>query len=287
LDLSHNEFASTEFPSQLLESSSIFILDISQNRLGGRFPADIKPNFALGTFSAYNNSFMGTFPSTISNLQNLGFLDLSKNQLGGEMPDTLGELTRLNRLFLSDNPFIAGSIPESIVNITTLQELSLRNTSRNGNVPAFSQDHANLVLLDFSSNQLTGPIPETLGNVSMLFYLLLNDNPGISGELPSSFGNLNYLQNAFLDGTNLEGDFSFLCSIDSNTNPDDKPVVYADCGSSSTSSQAKVACDCCQCCPSDVSGGCSKPAAANLDIQWEESYSRRNKPDFSLPALDP
>jgi Leucine-rich repeat (LRR) protein len=281
LDMSHNEFTSNEFPSQLLELTSLALVDISQNRLGGQFPPEINLNNNLGTFSAYNNSFVGTFPSTISNLRNLAFLDLSQNQLGGKMPDTLGEFTRLSTLFLSDNPFSAGTIPESIVNMTALQEVSLRNTNRNGEVPSFSELNSKLYLLDLSSNQLTGLVPETLGSVPMLAFLLLNDNPGISGGLPSSFGYSKFLQNAFFDGTNLEGDFSFLCTINANTNITFVREFYADCKPSSSTS-AKVACSCCECCTSGVPGGCSEPAATNLDLQWEESFARRNKPDFDI-----
>ena len=53
--------------------------------------------------------------------------------------------------------------------------------------------YAGLYYLNLSANQLTGEIPEEIGNLShWLFFLSLHSNQ-LSGEIPGSFCNLNQL----------------------------------------------------------------------------------------------
>ena len=58
--------------------------------------------------------------------------------------------------------------------------------------------------LELAENQLTGPIPEALGNLNSLQYLSLYDNQ-LTGPIPETLGQLNNLQSLWLGYNQLTG----------------------------------------------------------------------------------
>ena len=58
--------------------------------------------------------------------------------------------------------------------------------------------------LELADNQLTGPIPEALGNLNSLQYLSLYSND-LMGSIPETLGQLNNLQSLWLSGNQLTG----------------------------------------------------------------------------------
>ena len=62
----------------------------------------------------------------------------------------------------------------------------------------------NVTELDLRSNQLTGAIPSSLGNLSNLTYLNLHNNQ-LTGKIPTELGNLSYLTYLYLDDNRLDG----------------------------------------------------------------------------------
>lgn len=280
LDMSHNNFTSTEFPSQLLQLPYLLILDLSENDIGGKLPEDIVDVYFLSYLSLYGNSISGSIPSSITNLIALQHLDLSLNQLTGDIPTQMGDLENLTKLYLSENPFTPGPFPSTLQNLTTLTELSMRNTNRRGSFPSTLSSEG-MRILDLSSNQFTGMIPSSYGLFVDLSFLLLNNNSGVTGSLPTTFANLDSVHGFYLDGTNLTGNFDeFLCGL---SPPTDKfgevfeRIIFADCGRSSP----QVTCTCgCQCCDGDLLHGCSRPTLENLDLQFETNFDRTSYPDF-------
>ena len=59
-------------------------------------------------------------------------------------------------------------------------------------------------MLYLSSNQLSGPIPASLGNLPKLATLYLSSNQ-LSGPIPASLGNLPKLATLYLAGNQLSG----------------------------------------------------------------------------------
>ncbi|KAL3924558.1 MAG: hypothetical protein SGARI_006012 [Bacillariaceae sp.] len=80
---------------------------------------------------------------------------------------------------------------------------------------------SNLVNLDLSRNELTGPIPYEIGGMAQLehlphshslcFYFLFEDeNPGINGTVPVGLAFLSNLKAIFVHGTALVGNLDLL-----------------------------------------------------------------------------
>ncbi|KMZ65995.1 hypothetical protein ZOSMA_2G00020 [Zostera marina] len=96
------------------------------------------------------------FPQRSGNMKNLQVLYLSRNQFEGEIPNSLENLTKLRRLYLGFNN-LSGDLPNSIFNIPTLEIMYLNNNF-NGGLPNKKSDK--LIIIDISSNNLQGKIPQ-------------------------------------------------------------------------------------------------------------------------------
>ena len=96
-------------------------------------------------------------------------------------------------LFLAQNDFVSGPIPEWVAGLTNLEELSLKSTQRTGTIPAsLGTANSKLILLDLDANLLEGAIPDSLGNLDDLHILLLNRN-NLTSTIPATFANLRSL----------------------------------------------------------------------------------------------
>ena len=83
-------------------------------------------------------------------------------------------------------------------------ELDLSSNQLCGPLPAALGNLSQLRSLDLSSNQLRGPLPAALGRLSQLYALFLSHN-GLSGPLPAELGNLSQLHTLFLAHNGLSG----------------------------------------------------------------------------------
>ncbi len=90
-------------PSSTFEKTNTEILDISNNRLTGALPGEIRFLKNLRTLKANNNLMTGV-PAEVGQLSNLEILDLSNNKLTG-LPRELGNLKNLKTMNLSGNNY--------------------------------------------------------------------------------------------------------------------------------------------------------------------------------------
>ncbi|GLU15256.1 hypothetical protein SLE2022_317620 [Rubroshorea leprosula] len=172
-------------------------------------------------------------PSSLLNLtSSLEYLSLSNCNLQGNFPNQVFQLTKLVSLNLSDNSdllldntkfqllmhsltelrFLNLSsvnmslvVPSSLLNLTSsLEQLSLRACSLQGNFPSQVFQLPSLQLIDLSYNYyLRGNLP--LSNWSSpLKYLYIRETSFL-GELPHSIGNLKLLEELDLDSCQFYG----------------------------------------------------------------------------------
>lgn len=114
-------------------------------------------------------------------------LILTDQGLEGQISSSLGNLTFIKKLDLSYNNFV-GPLP-ILGHLQQLQTLYLNNNHLNGVISDSLANCSNLTNLDLSVNSLVGTIPDELGQLPSLKWLLLGNNK-LSGEFPLAILNL-------------------------------------------------------------------------------------------------
>ena len=93
----------------------------------------------------------------------------------------------------SPNAFIVNNWHGVTVEGNQIRNLLLNKNQLTGEIPEELGNLSNLDLLNLEQNQLTGEIPEELSNLSNLRILWLSENQ-LTGEIPEELGNLSNLQ---------------------------------------------------------------------------------------------
>ncbi|KAJ4717596.1 Receptor-like protein [Melia azedarach] len=219
LNLSYNDFDSSEIPSEILNLSRLSYLNLSSSSFGGQIPSEILELSSLTVLDLSNNNLklekpslgnlsekltnlktldlsdaeIGSFiPHNLGNLNSLTFLSLSANSLQGNIPSSLGNLTKLIYLDFSNNN-LSGELPTFIGNFGSLKELYLSNSGFSAELPNSIGNISSLQILDLSNSNLLGELPMTIGNLGSLKDLDLSTNR-FFGKLPNSIGNLSSLK---------------------------------------------------------------------------------------------
>ncbi|XP_049407529.1 receptor-like protein EIX2 isoform X2 [Solanum stenotomum] len=163
-------------------------LDLSFNNINSTIPNWIYGCKDLESLFFGLNRLEGTVSSQISNLSSITIIDLSGNMLSGKLPNVIGKLGKLEQLDLSGNQF-EGDISELFNVRSNFLSVGLRNTS--------------LTFLRLDDNKLTGALPESVGQLSMLqhFSIFNNRLEGVVTE--SHFSKLTHLQSFYASRNNL------------------------------------------------------------------------------------
>nr|XP_025670167.1 receptor-like protein 13 [Arachis hypogaea] len=210
---SRNNFEG-QITEEMCELIRLLALDLSYNNFSGALPSCLNMPSA-GLISLQGNSLTGTIPEAVGGLQSLMFLLLGGNQLQGQIPNQICQLKYLQILDLSQNNF-TGSVP-SCFNSTTfasgkqsllfgfffnpLLQLIIKGLSLSYNTELLEI----ITVLDLSSNQLTGEIPDQIGDLSGLHALNLSHNH-LEGPIPTSFHNLQSIESMDLSNNSLSGE---------------------------------------------------------------------------------
>nr|XP_015634954.1 probable LRR receptor-like serine/threonine-protein kinase At1g56130 isoform X3 [Oryza sativa Japonica Group] len=231
-NLSHNFLVGT-IPSFIGELAAMQYMTFGINALSGSIPKELGNLTNLVSLGFSSNNFSGSLPSELGSLFKLEELFIDSAGLSGELPSSLSKLTRMKILWASDNNF-TGQIPDYIgswnltdlrfqgnsfqgplpanlsnlvqltnlrigdiasgsssslafiSNMTSLNTLILRNCMVSDSLALIDfSKFASLTLLDLSFNNITGQVPQTLLNLNFLSYLFLGNN-NLTGSLPSS-----------------------------------------------------------------------------------------------------
>ncbi|KAJ4781110.1 Leucine-rich receptor-like protein kinase family protein [Rhynchospora pubera] len=161
--------------------TSLLRIRVSNNQLNGPIPEGIfgLPHVSIMDMSL--NRLEGTMSKSIGNARNLTSLYMSDNQLSGELPAEISRLTALVKIDLSNNQF-TGPIPSEMGNLSLLNQLSLQNNRFNSSIPESLSSLKSLNVLNISNNELTGEIPD--GLCSLLPNSLDFSHNNLTGPVP-------------------------------------------------------------------------------------------------------
>ncbi|KAG5546794.1 hypothetical protein RHGRI_018834 [Rhododendron griersonianum] len=194
-------------PDELWSLTNLSNLNLAQNYLTGPLSSSIANLTQMQYMSLGINSLSGEVPKELGNLRNLIVLSFSSNNFSGPLPSELGKLTKLQQLPIQCNLYKAGVACRKWEHYTykIIHLHSYFDSSGvSGPIPPTYAALQNLQTVWGSDNELTGSIPEFLGNWSQLSDLILRNN-NISGSIPSNIGDYPSLSLLFLGNNKLNG----------------------------------------------------------------------------------
>ncbi|XP_058076466.1 receptor-like protein EIX1 [Magnolia sinica] len=176
LCLRSNKFTGN-IPPQLLNLTSLQLLDVAQNCLSGSIPQSFENLMAMKNEQKINHVL---FHGGIESSYYKENLLVSMKGLVFEYTRTVLLVTCMN---LSRNN-LSGEIPEGFTGLLGLRALNLSGNHLTGKIPDKIGKLALLESLDFSENQLSGTIPLSMSNLTFLSCLNLSFN-NLWGKIPS------------------------------------------------------------------------------------------------------
>ncbi|KAH9686536.1 Receptor-like protein 7 [Citrus sinensis] len=185
----------TKFPNFLQNQSHLVVLDLSDNKIQGKVPKWLlDPNMQnLNALNLSHNLLTGFDQHPVvlpGNNVDLVTFDLSSNNLQGPLP--VPPLGTVN--YLASNNSLTGEIPSWICNLNILESLVLSHNNLSGLLPQclgnFSDE---LSVLDLQGNNFFGTIPNTFFKESRLGVIDLSHNL-FEGRIPRSLINCSKLE---------------------------------------------------------------------------------------------
>ncbi|PWA68347.1 leucine-rich repeat protein [Artemisia annua] len=211
-------------PDSLMNLTGLEILQLARNELVGRIPTSLGLNLPfLRLLNLRSNNFDGNIPHQLCYLTTVQILDLADNNLSGNIPRCFHNFTvlsgkenistdHLGSFYIvyggatnaSDLLVTKGREDTYGTNLQFMMLLDLSSNNLTGHIPSELTTLVKLISLNLSRNQLTGRIPEKIGNLKSLesFDVSLNK---LYGELPMSLSGLNSLSSFNVSYNNLTG----------------------------------------------------------------------------------
>ncbi|KAJ0729997.1 putative non-specific serine/threonine protein kinase [Helianthus annuus] len=197
-------------PSSLMNLSNLKILQLGRNELVGNIPTWIGTKLTfLRILNLRSNNFYGSIPLQLCYLSHAQILDLAHNNLSGNIPRCFNNFSVLAGIetslevqfsfsfgggssIVSDSLVMKGREDTYTVFLEIVKLLDLSSNNFSGEIPNELMALQELISLNLSRNQLTGNIPDKIGDMKALesFDLSLNR---LSGELPMSLSKLNFI----------------------------------------------------------------------------------------------
>ncbi len=188
-------------PAGLGSLVNVTYMNVSRNELTGTIPPELGNLGAVEVLSVSRNNLAGTIPIELGNLSSVEGLYLYDNQLTGEIPPELGQLSRLDLLWIHEND-LTGPIPQEFANLTALVNFSAYENGLSGGIPSFLGGFP-LTGVWLHDNDFSGGLPAEIGRINTLEHLTLDGNQQLSGLLPRSLLELEYLQRLRFADTGL------------------------------------------------------------------------------------
>ncbi|XP_050290652.1 probable LRR receptor-like serine/threonine-protein kinase At1g07650 isoform X3 [Quercus robur] len=150
----------------------------------------------------YNNTLICDCNLTNDGVCHVVQIFLRVQGLAGILPPALAKLHHLKIIDLNAN-YLSGNIPEEWASMQ-LEYLSISTNNLSGPIPTYLGNITTLKIMSIESNQFSGIVPPELGNLVNLEYLILSAN-NLTGELPDTLTNLNKLTEFRISSNNFTG----------------------------------------------------------------------------------
>ncbi|KAJ9169941.1 hypothetical protein P3X46_018082 [Hevea brasiliensis] len=195
LNLAYNDFNYSQIPSQIGLLSSLTRLNLSGSDFSGQIPPQVLNLSSLISLDlSYNYQVKLHKPSLrdlVQKFTNLKVLHLSEVNISSTIPDILANFSSLESLRLSYCG-LRGEFPIDIFQLPNLKILDISdNPDLKGHLPSFELGSLLKSLILFGTN-FVGELPSSIGNLAYLEYLDFY-SCNFTGLLPSSLGNLTKL----------------------------------------------------------------------------------------------
>ncbi|KAK7860992.1 receptor-like protein eix2 [Quercus suber] len=210
-----------DIPSSLQKCSNLGLLDMGENNLSMTIPLWIGEMKSLTILRLRSSVLKGHIPLQTCQLSSLRVLDLANNSLSGPIPKCLNSINSMAMPHVENYETMeysedAGTYFESLMLIPKGEELryeenlifvsiiDLSSNNLSGSIPNEISVLFQLNFLNLSRNHLTGKIPEKIGTMKELESIDLSRNH-LSGEIPPSMSNLTFLSYLDLSYNNFSG----------------------------------------------------------------------------------
>ncbi|KAL0854919.1 hypothetical protein Bca101_060071 [Brassica carinata] len=244
LNLQNNNFSGI-LPSIFVNATNLVALDISDNQLEGKLPESLINCISLEFLNVKSNRIKDTFPSWLGSLpslsvmilranefygplyrphvsigfQSLKIIDISHNHFNGTLPPfyfsnwrEMINITKRVSEYMEDGYSYINSMEMVNKGVDMLFELirtdfggiDFSGNNFSGKIPESIGLLKGLRLLNLSSNGFTNSIPQSLANLTNLEALDLSRNQ-LSGQIPQNLGSLSFLSIMNFSNNNLEG----------------------------------------------------------------------------------
>jgi hypothetical protein len=202
LDLGNNNISGT-LPKEYSNWTHLQTFDVSSNYLEESLPDEFGNWTEIQTFAIHNNSFSGTLPSSYAAWSKVKHFHVRENQLSGMLPQNYSNCTLLEVFTLSFNHF-TGGIPSRwmhVLKVVALLDVSSNNLS--GTLPNTLAPSLKAALFD--NNNFEGELPKSWWSAAHLLFLSLQGNPLLVGPIPPAW------MQSFFPVTLSVGGFLSLC----------------------------------------------------------------------------
>ncbi|XP_039173497.1 receptor-like protein 54 [Eucalyptus grandis] len=207
IDLSYNKLLGP-LPRSLCHCDHLKFLNFGNNRIRDVFPLWLGSLLTLKVLILRYNRFHGLIgePAERVEFPALQIIDLSQNNFSGSLPSEYFKHSTAMKAFETNlSSYIGDAITRAwIFSPDATFDYSMRVIAK-GNQMNYSKIQGYLTLIDLSSNNFSGVIPEAIGSLKQLKFLNLSNN-SLVGSLPPFLANLMNLEALDLSQNQLSGE---------------------------------------------------------------------------------
>ena len=224
LHLESNELTGP-IPHVLAEATSLVTLNLRDNKLSSPIPPWISLLSKLRVLLLKGNQLEDSIPLHLCQLKSISILDLSHNHLSGSIPPCLDNIAFGREVALMDDTFFMkgfgswwGVSPETYsyenqLSVYVDLDFSFETSAESEEIEFITKSRSESYMgnilyfmsgLDLSGNELAGPIPPEIGNLSGIHTLNLSYNQ-LTGSIPHTFSNLKEIESLDLSHNRLTG----------------------------------------------------------------------------------